>query len=159
MDYGAIPPEINSARMYAGPGSDSMLAAATAWNGLATELQSAASSYESVITGLTDDSWTGPSSMAMEGAATPYVTWLNAVAAQAEQTASQANAAAAAYQSAFAMTVPPALITANRIQLASLMATNVFGQNTTAIAANEAQYGEMWAQDAAAMYGYAELAA
>jgi PPE-repeat protein len=155
MDFGAIPPEINSARMYAGPGPESMLAAATAWNGLAAELQSTASSYESVITGLTDDSWTGPSSMAMEDAATPYVAWLNSVAAQAEQTASQANAAAAAYQSAFAMTVPPALITANRTQLASLMATNVFGQNTSAIAANEAQYGEMWAQDAAAMYGYA----
>jgi PPE-repeat protein len=155
MDFGAIPPEINSARMYAGPGPDSMLAAATAWNGLAAELQSTASSYESVITGLTDDSWTGPSSMAMEDAATPYVVWLNAVAGQAEQTASQAHAAAAAYQSAFAMTVPPTLITANRTQLASLMATNVFGQNTPAIAANEAQYGEMWAQDAAAMYGYA----
>src|SRR5246127_5751181 len=128
MDFGAIPPEINSARMYAGPGPDSMLAAATAWNGLAAELQSTASSYESVITGLTDDSWTGPSSMAMEDAATPYVVWLNAVAGQAEQTAGQANAAAAAYQSAFAMTVPPPLITANRTQLASLMATNVFGQ-------------------------------
>ncbi len=155
MDFGAIPPEINSARMYAGPGPHSMLAAATAWNGLAAELQSTASSYESVIAGLTDDSWTGPSSMAMEDAATPYVAWLNSVAAQAEQTASQANSAAAAYQSAFAMTVPPALITANRTQLASLMATNVFGQNTSAIAANEAQYGEMWAQDSAAMYSYA----
>jgi PPE-repeat protein len=155
MEFGALPPEINSALMYAGPGPHSMLAAATAWNGLAVELQSTASSYESVITGLTDDSWTGPSSMAMEEAATPYVAWLNAVAGQAEQTASQANAAAAAYQSAFAMTVPPALITANRTQLASLTATNVFGQNTPAIAANEAQYGQMWAQDAAAMYGYA----
>ena len=36
-----------------------------------------------------------------------------------------------------------------------LIATNVFGQNTAAIAATEAQYAEMWAQDAAAMYGYA----
>ena len=53
------------------------------------------------------------------------------------------------------MTVPPPVIAANRTQLASLIATNVLGQNTPAIAANEAQYGEMWAQDAAAMYGYA----
>ena len=53
------------------------------------------------------------------------------------------------------MTVPPAIVAANRIQLASLVVTNVFGQNTAAIAANEAQYGEMWAQDAAAMYSYA----
>jgi PPE-repeat protein len=37
----------------------------------------------------------------------------------------------------------------------SLVATNIVGQNTPAIAATEAQYAEMWAQDAAAMYGYA----
>ena len=37
----------------------------------------------------------------------------------------------------------------------TLVATNIFGRNTQAIAATEAQYGEMWAQDAAAMYGYA----
>jgi PPE-repeat protein len=155
VDFGALPPDINSARMYSGPGPDSMLAAASAWDGLAVELQSTASSYASVISQLTDDAWAGPSSAAMETAAEPYVTWLNAVAGQAEQTASQARAAAAAYEAAFAMTVPPALIAANRTQLASLVATNVLGQNTPAIAATEAQYGEMWAQDTAAMYGYA----
>jgi PPE-repeat protein len=155
MDYGALTPEINSARIYSGSGSDSMLAAATAWDGLAADLQSAASSYGSVISGLTNDSWVGPSSTAMEAAATPYVEWLNSAAEEAEQTASQARAAAAAYQTAFAMTVPPATISANRTQLASLTATNILGQNSTAIAANEAQYGEMWAQDATAMYTYA----
>ena len=132
-----------------------MLAAATAWNGLAAQLQSTATSYGSVISELTDGSWSGPSSAAMEAAVTPYLAWMNATAGQAEQAGSQAQAAAAAYEAAFAMTVPPPVITVNRTQLASLVATNVFGQNTTAIAANEAQYGEMWAQDAAAMYSYA----
>lgn len=33
------------------------------------------------------------------------------------------------------------------------VATNILGQNTPAIAATETQYAEMWAQDAAAMYG------
>jgi PPE family len=32
MDYGALPPEINSGRMYSGPGCGSMLAAATTWD-------------------------------------------------------------------------------------------------------------------------------
>ena len=155
MDFGALPPEVNSARMYAGPGSGPMLAAAAAWDGLAAELRSAASSYGSVVSGLTGESWLGPSSTAMAAAAAPYVAWMNATAAQAEQAATQAKAAAGAYEAAFAMTVPPPVIAANRAQLASLIATNIFGQNTPAIAATEAQYGEMWAQDAAAMYGYA----
>jgi PPE-repeat protein len=155
MDFGALPPEFNSARMYSGPGSSSMMAAATAWNGLAGQLQSAASSYGSVTSELTDGPWLGPSSTAMAAAVAPYVAWMSATAGQAEQAGSQAQAAAAAYEAAFAMTVPPPLIAANRTQLASLVATNVFGQNSTAIAATEAQYGEMWAQDAAAMYGYA----
>lgn len=155
MDYGAIPPEINSARMYAGPGSGSMQAAATAWNGLAAELRSAASSYGSIISQLTDESWTGPSSTEMTSAAALYVAWINSTAVEAEQTANQAMAAAAAYQAAFAMTVSPVTVLANRAHLASLVATNAFGQNTPAIAATETQYGEMWAQDAAAMYGYA----
>ena len=155
MDFGALPPEVNSARMYAGPGPGSMLSAASAWDGLATELRSTASSYGSVITELTDESWVGPSSTAMAAAATPYVAWLNAAAEGAEQTAAQAKSAASAYQAAFGMMVPPPLIAANRAQLASLTATNLFGLNTPAIATNEAQYGEMWAQDATAMYGYA----
>ena len=46
------------------------------------------------------------------------------------------------------------MIAANRALLLALIATNFFGQNTPAIMATEAHYMEMWAQDAAAMYGY-----
>src|ERR1700761_2425667 len=159
MDYGAFPPEFNSARMYAGPGPGSMLAAAAAWNGLAAELRSVATSYGSVISGLIDGPWLGPSSTAMATAAMPYVAWLSATAGQAELTGAQAQAAVGAYQAAFAMTVPPPLIAENRAQLMTLVATNLLGQNTPAIAANQAQYGEMWAQDATAMYGYAATSA
>jgi PPE-repeat protein len=154
MDYGALPPEINSARMYTGAGSEPMLAAAAAWDRLAAELRSTAAAYSSVISGLTA-AWLGPSSATMAAAATPYAAWLTTTAAQAERTANQARAAAVAYETAFAATVPPAVIAANRAQLATLVATNIFGQNTAAIAATEAQYASMWAQDAAAMYSYA----
>jgi PPE-repeat protein len=155
MDFATLPPEVNSGRMYSGPGSGSMLAAATAWDGLATELQSTAASYRSVITELVSGRWAGPSSAAMVAALNPYLEWMTAAAAQAEHTATQAKTAAAAYETAFAMTVPPAVVAANRSLLATLVATNVIGQNTMAIAATEADYAEMWAQDATAMYGYA----
>jgi PPE-repeat protein len=155
LDFAALPPEINSARMYSGAGSAPMLAAGSAWSQLAAEMRSAADSYSSVVSNLTSSGWQGPASMSMADAAAPYAAWMNSTAAQAEQTAAQAQAAVTAYESAFSMTVPPPVVEANRVQLASLVATNVLGQNTPAIAANEAQYGEMWAQDAAAMYGYA----
>ena len=155
LDFAMLPPEVNSARMYAGAGAGPMLAAASAWNGLAAELRSAALSYGSVLTALTSEEWHGPASVAMAAAATPYVAWMSTTAVQAEQTAAQAEAALAAYEAAFAATVPPPVIAANRAQLAALIATNVLGQNAPAIAATEAQYADMWAQDAAAMYGYA----
>jgi PPE-repeat protein len=155
MDYGAMPPEVNSARMYTGAGSASLLAAATAWNSLAAELSSTADSYQSVIDGLVDYGWQGSASESMAEAVAPYLTWMTTTARQAEETAAQANAAAGAYEAAFAATVPPAQVAANRAQLNTLVSTNVLGQNNSAIAAVEAQYGEMWAQDAAAMYGYA----
>ncbi|KCS26217.1 PPE family protein, partial [Mycobacterium tuberculosis] len=117
-DFGALPPEINSGRMYCGPGSGPMLAAAAAWDA-----------------------------------------WLSQAAARAEQAGMQAAAAAAAYEAAFVMTVPPPVITANRVLVMTLIATNFFGQNSAAIAVAEAQYAEMWAQDAVAMYGYAAASA
>jgi PPE-repeat protein len=159
MFFAAFPPEINSGRMYAGAGSGPLMAAATAWDGLATELQSAAESYSSVISSLTSGPWLGPTSLSMTAAVTPYVTWMQTTAAQAAETANQAIAAASAYETAFAAHVPPAEIAANRTQLASLVSTNVFGQNNAAIAATEAQYGEMWAQDAIAMDTYAASSA
>ncbi len=155
MDFATLPPEVNSGRMYAGPGSDSMVAAAEAWAGLASEMFTTANSYQSSIAGLTAGSWVGPSSASMTAAAALFVSWLKSAAAQAEEAATQARAAAAAYEEAFASTVPPQLVAANRTQLTRLVATNLFGQNTSAIATTEAQYAEMWAQDAAAMYQYA----
>ncbi len=155
VDFGALPPEFNSARMYMGPGASSLQVAASAWNGLAAELQQAAQGYETTITQLASDEWNGPASAAMASAAQPYITWLQETATQAEQSAAQAQAAVAAYEQAFAATVAPPLVAANRAETAAAVQANVFGQYTPLIAQLEAQYGQMWAQDAAAMYGYA----
>lgn len=159
MDFALLPPEVNSGRMYTGPGAAPMLAAAASWDALAADLEAAAVGYSEVISTLIGHEWSGPASAAMVKAATPYVAWLQESCAKAEQTAIQAKTVAAAYETAFAATVPPAEVAANRALLATLVATNFLGQNTPAIAATEAQYAEMWAQDAVAMYSYAAISA
>jgi PPE-repeat protein len=153
-DFSLLPPEINSARMYAGAGAGPLFVAATAWDGLAADLRSSASSFGSVVSALVDGPWTGPASEAMAGAAGPYVSWLAGSAAQAEGAAAQARAAATAFEAAQTATVHPVAVAANRAQLMMLVATNFLGQNTPAIAATEFHYVEMWAQDVAAMVGY-----
>jgi PPE-repeat protein len=156
-EFAALPPEINSGLMYAGPGAGPMIAVGAAWDALADELYLAAAAYGSVVSDLAS-SWLGPSSVSMVAAAATYVSWISATAVQAQETAAQAMAAVAAYEAAFVMTVPPPVIAANRALLLALVATNFFGQNTPAIMATEALYVEMWAQDAAAMDGYAGAA-
>lgn len=52
MDFALLPPEVNSARMYTGPGAGSLLAAAGGWDSLAAELATTAEAYGSVLSGL-----------------------------------------------------------------------------------------------------------
>src|SRR5690625_4009442 len=153
LDYGALPPEINSGRMYTGPGSAPMMSAASAWRTMAAELAAAAHSYETVVTQLSSEEWLGPGSASMSAAATPYITWMNTTAAQAEQAAIQATAAAGAFETARAATVPPAAVTTNRVQQAALVATKILGISTPAITALDTHYAEMIALDKAPIYG------
>jgi PPE-repeat protein len=155
MSFMVFPPEVNSALMYSGAGSGPLMAAASAWNELAADLETTATSYQSVIAQLTGGPWLGPTATRMASAAAPYIAWLQGSSIQAAQTSGQASLAAAAYESAFAETVPPSVIAANRALLAALIATNFLGQNTPAIAATEAHYMEMWFQDGLTMDTYA----
>lgn len=149
-----FPPEINSALIFGGPGAGPLFEAAAAWDGLAAELSSSASSFHTTVSDLAGSAWMGPSSMAMTGAAAPYVQWLIIAAAQAEVAALQARIAALAFEGALVATVPLPEVLANRARLLVLIATNFFGINTAAIAQTELEYVEMWAQDVAAMLGY-----
>lgn len=153
MDWAILPPEINSARMYTGPGSGPLLSAAAGWTSLSTSLTEAAASHTAVMAGLST-AWSGPSSTAMATSMAKMNSWFMETSALAAQSATQASAAAAAYEEAYALTVPPSVIAANRTQLASLVATNFLGVNTPAIMTTESQYMEMWAQDASAMSTY-----
>ncbi len=154
MNFAVLPPEINSARMLAGAGQGPMLAAAAAWDGLAAELQAAAGSVATVTSELVGEAWQGPAALAMTRVVGPYVTWLSTAAGQAGQAAAQARLAASVFEAALAATVHPMVVAANRTQLLSLVGSNLLGQNAPAIAAAEAEYEQMWAQDVVAMSGY-----
>jgi len=159
FDFASRPPDVTSALLYSGAGSGPLMAAASSLSNLSSELSSNAASYESTISQLTGSEWTGPSSETMAASAQPYITWLTTTSVQLQEAATKAIASAAAYEAAHSAAIPPPAILANRTALATLVATNILGQNTPAIAANEATYGEFWAQDAAAMYAYATASA
>jgi PPE-repeat protein len=158
MDFGALPPEFHSKRMYSGQGSRSMISAAAAWNKLAVRLYMAAADYRSVASAVAE-TWQDPAATAVTQALAPAIGWLSATGAQAEQTAVQAKAAAIAYESALAALVPPPVIDSNHALRISLTATNWLGQNSTLIADFDAEYEQMWAQDVDAMYAYARASA
>ena len=97
MDYAFVPPEINSARMYAGPGPSSLLAAAGSWDALSAELGTTADNYESALS-----SWRSQCGMARcriggdDGLGRPLSGLAAKAAEQTKQTALQTRAAAAA---------------------------------------------------------------
>jgi PPE-repeat protein len=153
MDFGTLPPEITAALIHSGPGAGSWIEASGMWQQLAIELEDSLPGYGSVLSSLTD-AWSGPSSAAMIQAVEPYLSWVRTTAQQCERLASSAAAAAAAFNSAVAAVVHPAYVSANRVRLAKLLATNWFGTNLGAIAATEDEYAGMWANNSAAMYRY-----
>jgi PPE-repeat protein len=128
-----------------------LLAAANVWRQLAIELQQTAADYASTVAGIP---WQGPSATAMTLSTIPYVSWMQTTAAQAAQMSMAAITMASSFVDTEAAVVHPSVVTANRTQLAHLIATNVFGINFPAIAATEAQYMQMWAGNATALLGY-----
>lgn len=158
MDYGLIPPEINSERMHTGPGAGSFLEAAAAWGGIAAGLDDAADGFRSVTAKL-NSGWQGTAAIAMTQAALPYLGWLSAAAAKGRQAATHAEAAATAYEEAHAAMVPPALIAANRSHRRSVADDNALAQDADDLASMDADYDRMWARDVEAMYAYADASA
>lgn len=154
MSFFALPPEINSLRMFIGAGTAPMLQAAAAWDGLAEELSAAANSFASVTSGLAGQAWQGAASMAMMNAAAPYAGWLSAAASQSAGAAGQARIVASLFEAARAATVLPQAIDANRNSFVQLVMSNLFGQNAPLIALAEGIYEEMWAADVSAMASY-----
>ena len=152
IDFGVLPPEINSGRMYAGVGAGPLIEAAAAWQAIASTLMAAGAGM-GATTGELMVSWLGPSSVMMGMSSTQFVEWVMQTAIQAEATAAAAMGAADAYATAFTATVPPVEVEANQTALAA--AIGGLPWTAPAVAQLEAQYQEMWAQDASTMYTYA----
>jgi len=150
VDFWA-PPETTSALIHSGPGPGSLLTAANAWRQLAVELGQTAAGYASTVAGI---SWQGPSATAMTLSTLPYIAWLHTTAGQAAQMSMAATTMASSFVATQTAVVHPSVVTANRTMLAHLIATNFFGINFPAIAATEAQYLQMWADNTTAMLGY-----
>jgi PPE-repeat protein len=153
MDFISLPPEVTSALIHSGPGAESLIAAADAWQTLGIGLEDTAPLYTSVVSTLTQD-WKGPSSASMSEAVAPFLTWLRTTAAQCQQLATSAQAAAAAFSSTQAAVVTPAQVAANRTRLVQLIATDRLGNNLAAIAETEAQYQTMWVNNSSALSRY-----
>ena len=158
MSFMMFPPEVNSSLMYSGAGSGPLMAAASAWDELAADLEATAASYQSVLAAADRGDVVG-SVLGADGCGDRALRGLvgGAPRVRPRRPRAQARFAAAAYEGAFASTVPPAVIAANRALLAALVATNFLGQNTPAIAATEAHYMEMWFQDGLTMDTYATV--
>jgi PPE-repeat protein len=150
VDFWA-PPEITSGLIHSGPGPGSLLTAANAWRQLAIELGQTAAGYSSTVAGIP---WQGPSATAMTLSTLPYIAWLHTTAVQVMQMSMAATTMASSFVATQTAVVDPSVVTANRTMLAHLIATNVFGINFPAIAATEAQYMQMWADNTTAMLGY-----
>ena len=152
FDFAAMPPEMTSSLVYAGAGAAPLMAAAAAYANLAAEVSSTATQWESIVSLLTTENWTGGGSAAAAAAAQPIITYLTETAATLEQASAQATASAAAFEAAYMGVVNPALVYANRAAFLAALAGLPF--TLPHVAALEAQYEAMWVQDATTMTAY-----
>ena len=158
MSFGQVPPEINSGRLFYGFGSASMVRAGTAWDELAATLRQAAA-YCCAVAAILAEGWHGAVAIAVGRALAPYIASLNAAATQAAHAAMQAAAAVRAHELAMSAMVHPDVVIANRVRLLSLCTANCLAQVSPMIAQTEAEYEQMWSDDAEAMYAYTRASA
>ncbi|GEM31304.1 hypothetical protein NN3_23110 [Nocardia neocaledoniensis NBRC 108232] len=157
FDFGAVPPEVNSARLTLGPGPAPTMAISAAYAAVAEALAAAAVGSDGSMSAMAP-AWQGFSGERAQGAFRNHARWLREQSVVAAKAASGTAAVAAACAAAFATMPPLPVILANRATSVTLAATNIAAQNTPALAANEAAYLALWAAAATTMYRYAGAA-
>ncbi len=157
MPFTLTPAHQISYQMYAGPGADSMRAASQQLRELAFSADTTADSLNDTLFDL-DDTWIGGSSAFMTDAALRYLKWLSKHSKRLWQTANTIHHLANTYEDIRQRVVPPATIANNREEVRRLIASNVAGVNTPAIAGLDAQYQQYRAQNIAVMNDYQSTA-
>ncbi len=154
MFWHALPPEMNTALLMAGPGPAPMLEAAAGWEAFASALDAQAIEVGALLASL-QAAWTGSGSDHATAAITPMMTWLQDAAQTSRRRGMQAAAQAASYIKALAMTPSLPEIATNHVTHTVLSATNFLGINLVPIGLNETDYFvRMWTQASTVMDFY-----
>lgn len=152
--YWGIPPEINAFRLtMLGAGPTAHVPVVAAYTDAAA-VHMEQSVQQAVTTMATAPSFVGSGGAGMVSSATPMSAWIGSAGAHAGAAAATVQGAMAGYSAAVTSTIPHPVVIENRLRQAVLVATNLLGQNTPAIAETETEYGEFWTQNASAMMGY-----
>ena len=156
--YMALIPDINAARIE-GPGEGSLMAAGAAMNGLGAAIEVAADSVTASVATLSSVGWTGPSGASTAAAFIPNGAWMREHSAKCMAIGAKHIAFAEAYRAANLMIPKVPVVAENQSEHVMLQASNIFGVNGAAIAANRAVYQAMWTAAGTAMDTYSSVGA
>lgn len=158
-EWGALPPDVNSARFWLGPGASTFFASAAQLEALAGMLMGVLGGHEGVAAALAG-SWAAPTGEIAIAANQPYATWLATVFGMLQHAAMSIQSAGTAFETNKAATPTPLEVEENQTEHVTLQANNFLGLLTPLIIANRTRYfSDMWVRSASNMYSYAAASA